>query len=167
MREFKDATGQQWSVVINGATIKRAQDLLRIDLGDPLAGDPPVLTRIDTDIVFMVDLIYVVCKPEADLREISDVQFAERLEGDALHAAHDAVLEELADFFQKLRRSHLAGAIEKQQEVVRRALELVDRTIRSPALTSRLDHELDELGKSCASLLGSSEPIPSAAPSES
>ena len=34
MKQFRDATDQIWNVAINGGTIKRALDLLKIDLGD-------------------------------------------------------------------------------------------------------------------------------------
>ena len=92
MPQFRDAKGDVWNVVINGGTIKRALDLLKVDIGDPLAGNPPTLTRFDTDIAFKVDLLFVACLPEADSRGVADVEFAERLEGDALYAASETVI---------------------------------------------------------------------------
>ena len=71
MPQFKDAKGDTWNVVVNGGTIKRAIDLLKVDIGDPLSGDPPMLTRFDTDIAFKVDLLFVTCLPEADRRQIA------------------------------------------------------------------------------------------------
>jgi len=153
MKQFKDAKGDTWSVIVNGGTIKRAMDLLNIDLGDPLAGKPPLLTRIDTEILLLIDLLFVVCLPQADQREIKDAEFAERLEGDALYAAHEALLEALADVFQKLRRTHIVRALQKQREVVARAVRLADETIDSDAFDAKIDAEMEELGDSFASLL--------------
>ena len=130
MRQFTDAKGTSWEVRVTAGTIKRVQDLLGVDLGKLLDGKPPLLTRIHTDIIFLVDLIYVVVKPQADQRQVSDVQFAELLEGDALLAAHDALLEELADFFQKLRQTHLATAIQKQASIVAEAIRRADDVIQ-------------------------------------
>jgi hypothetical protein len=126
MPQFKDAKGEAWTVVVNGGTIKRALDRLKVDLGDPLSGKPPLLTRFDIDIAFKVDLLYVACLPEAEKRGIADIEFAERLEGDALYAASEAFLEALSDFFQKLRRTHVVRAIEKQRAIVARAVATVD-----------------------------------------
>lgn len=155
MPQFKDAKGEAWTVVVNGGTIKRALELLKIDLGDPLFGDPPFLTRFDTDIAFKVDVLYMVCLPEAQRRNVADTDFAERLEGDALYAASEAFLEALADFFQKLRRTHVVLAIEKQREIVARAIEMAEQTLASDQFSRRMDEELAELGESFVSSLQS------------
>ena len=167
MIQFKDAKGDTWSVAVNGGTIKRALDLLKIDLGDPLAGEPSLLTRFDTDLAFKVDLIYVACLPELNLRGITDEEFAQRLEGDALYAASEAFLEALADFFQKLRRTHVVRAIEKQLDVVARAVQMAEQTIGSEQFDKRIDEELAGLGESFVNLLQSPESSQSHEPSES
>ena len=164
MVQFRDAKGDVWNVVVNGGTVKRALDLLKVDIGDPLAGKLPTLTRFDTDIAFKVDLLFVVCLPEADGRGVSDVEFAERLEGDALYAASEAFLEALADFFQKLRRTHVVRAIERQREIVVRGVEMADRTIASNEFGQRIDSELEALGESFASLLQSPASDPKSTP---
>lgn len=164
MPQFRDAKGDVWSVVVNGGTVKRALDLLKVDVGDPLSGDPPLLTRFDTDIVFKVDLLYVVCLPETEKRGVTDVEFAERLEGDALYAASEAFLEGLADFFQKLRRTHVVRAIERQREIVARGVEMADRTIASAEFGRRIEQELVTLGESFASLLQSPASDPKSTP---
>ena len=167
MPQFTDAKGDVWRVAVTGGTVKRAAEILHVDIGEPLAGDPPLLTRFDTDIAFKVDLIYVVCLPEADKRGITDLEFAERMEGDALYEASEAFLEALTDFSRRLRREHIATAIEKQRAVVRRALDLASRTVASDEFDRTLDAELAELGESFASLLRSPAPTRSPGPSES
>jgi hypothetical protein len=166
MKQFKDTQGDTWLVTVNGGTIKRAHALLEIDLGDPLSGNPPLLTRFDTDLAFKVDVLYVVCLPEADQRGISDEDFAARLEGDALYDASEAFLEALADFFQKLRRTHVVRAIQKQREVVARAVQMAEQTLGSEQFDQRIDAELAGLGESFANLLQSPASIPSRGRSE-
>lgn len=165
MKQFKDSQGQTWTVAVNGGTIKRALDLLGVDLGEPLAGTPPLLTRFDTDLAFKVDLIYVACLPEAEKRGISDVEFAERLSGDVLYAASEAFLESLSDFFQSLHRVHLVRAIQKQREIVARAMEMADQAIGSGQFDARIDAELAGLGESFANMLQSPASTPSPEPS--
>lgn len=158
MREFKDTAGRVWKVAITGATLKRTADLLGVDLGDPLGGDPPLLTRLATDIAFLVDLVYVVCKPEADSSGVSDADFAGLLDGDALQAAHDALLEEYRDFFRSLRRGHLARTLDGQREIIAKATATAEQQI-GEALT--------RLGDSVANLPPLPDAIPSPAPSAS
>ena len=137
-----------------------------MDLGDPLAGDPPLLTRFDTDIVFKVDLLYVACMPELNARGLTDDDFAERLEGDALYAASEAFLEELAAFFQKLRRTHVVRAIEKQRQVVAKAVQMAEQTIASEQFDAKIEAELAGLGESFVSFLESPASSQSPTPSE-
>lgn len=166
MKQFKDAKGETWSITINGGTIKRAMDLLKVDLGEPLGGTPPFITRFDTNIAFKVDVLYVVCLPEADRRGIKDADFAERLEGDSLYEASRAFWEALTDFFQRLRQTHVVRAIQKQSEVVAKAYSMADETIASEAFDAKINSELAELGESFASTLQSPGPIPSPERSE-
>jgi len=179
MAEFKDAKGDRWQVAVTGGTIKRALDLLKVDLGQPLAGKPPLLSRFDIDIAFKVDLLYVVCMPQADEREISDLQFAERLEGDSLYAASQALLAAWADFFRRgLRQEATARAIEKEQEALRAVFEVASQTLASEEfegatarelarLKSKLKRSLNRLGRSAASSRRSPGPTPRSEPSAS
>lgn len=161
MNQFKDSKGDTWSVTVNGGTIKRARDLLKIDLGAPLEGDPPFLTRFDIDIALKVDVLFVVCLPEAKERQVSDVEFAGRLEGDALYEASKAFWETLADFFRKLHQPHVVRAIEKQAEVIKRAIKLADDALSGEEFQKRIDAELAELGEFFASSLQSPASTPS------
>jgi len=132
MHEFTDSKGETWDVAITGATVKRAAHYLDVDLGNLTAAkpdQPALLTRIDTDIVFLVDLLFVVCKPQADARKLADVDFAERLAGETLRKAHDALLEALSDFYQSLGRPDQARAIEKQREVITAAVEEAEKAV--------------------------------------
>lgn len=155
MPEFKDSKGERWQVTITGGTVKRCLDLLQVDIGEPLQGDPPLLTRFDLDIAFKVDLIYVVCKPQADERSLSDVEFAERLEGDALFHASEAFTGAWELFFQQLHRPHSQAAVEKQRAHIKRVFEAGAELVRSEALDAKLDDDLAELGSSFASSLQS------------
>jgi hypothetical protein len=142
MPGFTDSQGKVWQVPITIGTAKRVKELLKVDLLQPLEGDPPLLTRIGTDLIFLCDLLFVVCKPQADQRGVTDAQFAECLAGEALQAASEALAEGLADFFRQFGRSDVTAAIQKQREVIRRAVDLAGRTIASEAFAAQIDREL-------------------------
>ena len=58
-------------------------------------------------------MLYVLCKPEADERNVSDEDFGRAMAGDAIEQATTTLLEELVDFFPKGRRELLAKALGK------------------------------------------------------
>jgi hypothetical protein len=161
MPEFTDSTGQKWEVRVTGGTVKRASEKLGVDIGEPLAGDPPLLTRFDIDIAFKVDLLFVVCMPEAEKREVSDVDFAELLEGDALYHASEAFTEAWALFFRSLHRPHHVAAVEKQREQIRKIWDAGAELVNSEAMAEKLQGDLEELGSSFANSLQSSDVRPS------
>jgi len=160
MPEFTDAKRDRWTIDVTAGTLRRVQQLLKdqygnVDLGEPLDGDPPLLTRFDVEIAFKVDILYAVLKPQLDQRGVSDLEFAERLSGEALFHASEAFMESWADFFRSLRRPHLTAAIESQQEHVAKIWAKGEELVRSEALQRKLDGDLAELGSSVLSSLQS------------
>lgn len=166
MKEFTDSHGKTWPITINGFTVKRCRDLLGIDLGEPSNGTPPLLSRL-SDIAFVVDLLYVVCKPTADDKGLSDEQFAELLDGEVLANAHAKLMEEWADFFRKLRQPHKATMLAKQLAIVEAAMAEADKAMSSQAFDDLVERKKAELGERFANLLASSESSQDRTPSES
>ena len=132
MQTFTDNQGREWSIAITVGSIKRVQDLLDVNLAEITGGDPPLLTRLEIDIVLLCDVIYAVVKPQADEAGVTDEQFGAALGGEAIRAAHGAFWEELADFFRSLSHTDQAKAIDKQLQLVR-------------AVTDKAVQKIDEL----------------------
>lgn len=164
MQPFKDSTGHEWAITIDGGLIKQVFAELEVDLGQPSAGDPPLLTRFCTDVIFLVDLLWLACRGQAKELGLTDIEFAGRLQGDTLRTARDALSREWSDFFQSLGREDQVQAIARMVEMVDRGAELVGDQLNQPEL---LDNELAELGERCAALLPSRESTPSPEPSVS
>jgi len=151
MKQFTDSKGDTWDIEVNGGTVKRVSDLLEIDLGQPLSGDPPLITRFDTDIVFKVNLLCAVCHTQIVGRNVGEVEFAERLSGKALQSASDVFWQELALFFLSLGRKEVVGVMRKQREIVSDAIRRATEAIESGALEEAVSKELAALGDSAAS----------------
>ena len=159
MKTFDDNAGRTWTVAVTINAVKRVKGLLDVDLTDLMDGDPPLLTRLDTDIVLLCDVIFALVKPQADEQGVTDEAFAEALGGDAIIAAHDALLEELADFFRSLRRTDVTKAVEKQIAMVRAAVQAAEARIEAVDV----DREIEEAfrsGDSSGNSPASSEPTP-------
>ena len=115
MKSFADNAGRTWAVQVNVDTIKRVQGLLDVNLLDVVDGD--LIERLVADPVLVCDVVYVVCKPEADKQGVSDEEFGRAMAGDAIHNAAEALLAEIVDFFPPAKRKILAAALEKMRNL--------------------------------------------------
>ncbi len=118
MRSFTDMQGRQWNMAITLDAIRRLKGTLGVDLFAMLEGDPPLLTKLATDIGLLCDIIFVIIKPQADASSVTDEQFGSSLGGESIKAALDSFYSELEDFFQKMGRADLAKAVAAQRRVI-------------------------------------------------
>jgi hypothetical protein len=123
MKAFTDNASRTWSLSMTIDSVKRVRDLLGVNLVEPEAGDPPLLTRLGTDEILLCDVVYCLIKPQADKLGVSDEDFGRSLGGDVILAAQTALYEELADFFQKRGRTDRAKAVTAQKEMIDLAIE--------------------------------------------
>jgi len=129
MKTFTDSANRTWTISLTVDSAKRVKGLLGVNLLELDTGDPPLLTRLGTDVILLCDVAYAIVKPQADAAGVSDEQFGSALGGDAILAAQTALYEELADFFRRLGRRDLARAAETQKRVIDLAVAAVERRI--------------------------------------
>lgn len=123
MRVFKDTEGREWTISVTVSAVKRVRDLCKLDLLDVVGPDGGALGKLSSDPVLLANVLYVLCKPKADERGITDEQFGEALAGDAIEAATAALLEDLVDFFPKPKREVLRKMLEAARRVEARQME--------------------------------------------
>jgi hypothetical protein len=114
MKAFTDAQGRAWTVVVNVSAVKRVRDLLDVDLMGVAGGD--LLSRLADDPVLLVDVLYVLCKVEADAKGMSDEDFGKGMVGGVLDEAASALMKELLDFFPSAQRARALGKLLKVME---------------------------------------------------
>jgi hypothetical protein len=152
MKTFTDTAGRAWTIALTIDAAKRVKSLLDVNLLELEAGDPPLLTRLGTDVILLCDVIFALVKPQADAAGVSDQEFAAALGGDAVLAAQTAFYEELVDFFRKLGRRDLAKAVDAQRR-------MIDLTV------ARIETRLDKLDLEAAVETTLGEPSTSSPPS--
>ncbi|MBE3097722.1 MAG: hypothetical protein IMZ44_11435, partial [Planctomycetes bacterium] len=103
MKTFTDSQGRTWNVVVNVSAIKRVRDLLGVDLLDVANGE--LLSRLADDPCLLVDVLFALCKPEADAKGVSDEDFGRGMVGGVLDEASAALMKELLDFFPSAQRA--------------------------------------------------------------
>ncbi len=140
MKTFKDTEGREWIVRIDVSAIKRVRSLLDVDLLTVAEGDPEedLLQQFINDPIMLCDVIYCLCKPEADKRDVSDEQFGGGMAGDAIEHATNALLEELVEFFPLAKRRLLGKALKKFETLKAKVFEAAEKRLDSPELEAEL-----------------------------
>jgi hypothetical protein len=136
MKTFTDNAGRAWTVAVSIDSIKRVKGLLSVNLLDAIEGK--LLERLTADPVLLCDILYCLCKPQADAASVSDEDFGRAMAGDAIEAATTAFLEELADFFPKGKRELLQKALGKLRKLETMALSAAGERLDSPELEEQL-----------------------------
>lgn len=95
MKTFSDNAGRTWTIAVTVDAVKRVRDLL----GEDLLDVKQILERLMIDPILLCDVVYCVCKPQADSEGISDEEFARAMAGDVIAHAKRALLEDLVGFF--------------------------------------------------------------------
>ena len=159
MHTFTDTLGRVWTIHVTVDTIKRVRALTGTDLLTVAGGD--LLERLSTDPVLLADVVYAVIQPEAETRQVSDIDFGRALAGDAISSATAAMLEDLVDFFPAPKRALLAKALGKLTEMQNALMAAASARVEALDATSLADQALTP-GTSSGASPASSAAIPAA-----
>ena len=158
MKPLTDSVGRAWEVTVNVGAVRRVRDLLGVDLMDVAGGD--LLDRLADDPVLLVDVLYVLVKPQADAKGVSDEDFGRAMVGGVLDEAASALMKELLDFFPSAQRARALGKmawkLEAQQAAVTEAAAALATIPPSAVAASAAKEDGGSSGNSPASL----EPTP-------
>lgn len=141
MKTFKDNAEREWQVEVNVAAVKRVKDLLGVDL--LTAGDGKLFQDLARDPVLLTDVVYALCKPEADKANVTDEEFGRAMGGEAIDNAVCALMPELVDFFPSPRRGILQKALAKFQKLEAMTVDATEKALDSDALERLMQTELD------------------------
>lgn len=142
MRTFKDGKGKQWSLSVSFASLKRVKSILQVDLLSISEGTPPLALRLDIDPVLLVDVLFVLLKPDADAAGISDEQFGEDLGGDGFASAREAFWDELSDFFRGLRKPEMVTLIQKARASTQATINAVNLHLQAVDVEALVNAEM-------------------------
>lgn len=122
MRNFKDKSGQDWTIELTFGAVLRVKslsdnrfDLLRPEqaIKHPDFGDTVLQVAILLDLPTFWEVLYFCVAPQCVERNISTEAFGELMAADCLIAARAAFRQEWQDFFLHLQRPDQAKALEK------------------------------------------------------
>jgi len=164
MKTFKDNAGKTWNIQVNVDAVKRVRSLLDVDLMNAVEGE--LLQQIGNDPCLLCDIIFCICKPQADAEGVSDVDFGQAMAGDCIEHATDAFLEELINFFPLAKRRLLMKVQEKTNLLIQKVMDLAEEKLDDPKLEEMMEAALRDAGNSFGNLQGQSGSTPDRSPSE-
>lgn len=165
MKSFKDTKGRQWSVAVTVGAVRRVKALLDVDLMTIGTGNTGLARSLAVDPLLLVDVLFVLLKPDADAAGVTDEEFGSAMGGTSLDDATDAFMEELADFFPKGQREVLRTALAKMRDGQARAAEMALAEMEKldvGAILANASTRGDSSGSTPASSASTPNPEPSA-----
>jgi len=159
VKTVTDNAGRTWTIAINVDAIKRVRGLLQVDLLEILDGK--LIERLYRDPVLLCDIVYAVCKPEADAKGVSDEEFGRAMAGDAIEHATKALLEDLVGFSPSPRdRANLQRVLETTWRVMDKARDVVEARLNSVQVDQLVEQVLASAGTSSGAAPASSASTP-------
>lgn len=148
MKTFNDNAQRTWTVAVNVDAIKRVKTICQVDLLE--VQDGRLLERLVNDPVLLVDVVYALCKPQADSENVSDSQFGQAMAGDAIDGATTALLGGLVDFFPSKRRGLLKQILSKMDTLMDMAVTAATRKLDSGDLEAQMQKAIDEMDEAAS-----------------
>ena len=151
---FTDREGRFWDVDINVLTIGRVRKALDINLLELVLPESTLAEKL-SDPVLIVNVLYVLCKDQADAASITDEQFGQSLTRDSIEDGWEAVLEGVVNFSPRGVRPAYRKVLEKAQKV-RTIQEAKALTMaESPEFDQMLNRALEKLQTAASNTAGS------------
>ncbi|MBI1375804.1 MAG: hypothetical protein GC159_24100 [Phycisphaera sp.] len=122
MKTFTDAAGRTWSLTLTLGTAMAVKAKLGVDLLQPEAGDPPLLTQLGTDEMLLGEVLCAMLESQFDKHNVTPDDVRAAFDGQTLLAAQRAFYEELIDFFRGRGRNDRAKAVAKQMAMIAAAI---------------------------------------------
>jgi hypothetical protein len=148
MRSFKDSEGLDWKIALNGWQLKKLKEQLDFD-----ARDPESILKASADPCLLVNVLYVLCESQATERGISDQQFGESMDADAIENATEAYLQETTDFFPLRQRQAMKTMLAKMSDYQEKAARMAQEKLRSQQLDNLMESAIAEASQNLDRLL--------------
>ncbi|QOJ04334.1 MAG: hypothetical protein HRU71_12925 [Planctomycetia bacterium] len=166
MKTFTDNQNRVWTLAVTVDAIKRVRALLGIDLMQVIEGK--LIERLSLDPILLCDVVYAICKPEADGRSVNDEEFGRAMAGNAIEQASAALLEDLVDFFPSpIDRANLRQVLTATNEAMNKARDAIHARLESLDVDQVVAQALASAGSLSGNARESSASSPAASPSPS
>ena len=158
MKTFTDAAGRTWTIALNLGTALAVKEKLEIDLLQPEAGNPPLLTRLGTDELLLGEVLCALLEEQFEAHKVTAEDVRAGFDGATLLAAQKAFYEELVDFFRQRGRADRARAVETQATMIAKAVAAIETRIEGIDVDKVIDEVVSEQSESNHGAMSGSSP---------
>lgn len=124
MAKFVDINGDEWRIKITLPLLKLVRADLDIDIGQPTE-----FIALSNNPIDACDVLYVLCRKQCEKRGISDEEFGERLVGDYIQGAWEALERAYMDFCPGRQREALRTLMAASRETEQVAMEVIEQRL--------------------------------------
>jgi hypothetical protein len=142
MKTFTDAAGRTWTMALNLGTALTVKSKLGIDLLQPEAGEPPLLTRLGTDELLLGEVLCALLDSQFVAHKVTESEVRLAFDGKTLLAAQKAFYEELEDFFRSRGRVDRAQAVAAQARLIQKATAAIEQKLAAIDIDAMIDGAL-------------------------
>ena len=147
---FNDKTGKQWTIDLNLGTAKRVKaecgvDLINIINFDKNGVDTTILQQLSDDAYLLVSVLFSLCKKQVAEFGLDEDSFAEVFDAEAIENAVDALIKEIINFSQPVKKKMLTLIYEKTRNFKARAEQHLDSLISSKEFQDGMEEQLNKL----------------------
>lgn len=149
MRTFNDKNKKAWTLELTVGSARRVKADTTVDLVNiiSLDGDGKAsmkaLEKLIEDPFALVDVIFSLCRPQAEKENITDADFADLLNADAIEAAANALVEEIINFTPAAKRKALTKIHEIAQRIAAKNEAMLDQVLGSDQLEKEIEKQLN------------------------
>jgi hypothetical protein len=140
--QFTDDRHRTWRIVLNYSLAKRLRDVTALDFVN--YQDGKALLAIHDSDEKLVQVLWLLCEPQAQAAGVSEEEFGAGLGGDALEQGIEALEQALLNFSRPAKRQAIAAIRDKAHELVAAQTNLTETKLRSPKVTEFLAAKLAE-----------------------
>ena len=171
MKTFTDKNKKAWTIELTVGSARRVKSDTTIDLfkvisleKDGKAEMTDTLQRLIEDPCALVDVLYSLCRIQAEKEGITDKDFGELFDADAIEAAANALVEEIILFSPAAKRKALTKIYTMAQRIAAKNEAELDKLLDNKELEKQLESRLNA---SFTAAQVSSESILTPSPSDS
>ena len=146
MAAFKDTSGREWEIRIDGPAILRVREngdekfLLKDDDENNTA------SRLSDDPALLCHVIYLLCEKQRNERGVTLDSFYQEVigSGEAIEAAGEALEKAIANFTPPRKRDFITAVASKQRKVEDLAMAQAMAKLNDPELEDRIAAAINE-----------------------
>jgi len=146
MRTIVDAKGRSWDIIVDVPNIARLRETLKINLLELVIPHNTLVESLN-DPCKLVDLLFVLCRDQADEREVTDLEFGRSMTPDCIEDGLQSVLEGVVNFSPRGVRPAYQKVLEKATKFQAAQADKVLAMVTSPEFDTMLEKELEKLSK--------------------